>query len=338
MNGHEQSEECCEHGHGHGHGHGDDDGESHGHGQAHGTPLATNDSQQAGLVGSFQQSVQWSQAHDPAECEAVVHERDTCEKVRCDHSQLNSSGNVLVLVRANELIEMARINTILAIVSVFFLAVSLVCMLLNFYDCDPLLPGCFPATPPIVFHGIEFGAIFVFNTVDVFALSYSPRTLSNQYQNPIFLKLIVLLNVCISLFCLMLILINLKKFEVLAHELEYCNELTITFFNAVILIALVRGRTHAESSYSEKCFFVVILMVAGCVAAVQLAVYNLSGWTANGYSKGEKMAHYLEFTFNSISAGITFWFTMDNKLIAEKRLREIMYGDKSSMYGSLGSA
>lgn len=326
--GHEQSEECCEHGHGQGHGRGRVHGHAHDSNALQRAYSPASPSQRS-LVGSIKETVQWARAHDPVECEAMEHERETGKTGQCDHSQLNATTNVLVLVRANELITIAHMNTVLAIVSVFFLAVNLVCILLNAYDCNPKAPGCSPATTPIMFHTIEFGAAFVFNTVDVFALSYSPRTLSNQYQNPALLKLIVLFNVCVSLISFLLILINLQKFQVLAHELEYSNELTITLFNAVILVTLLRGRTHAEN---ESFVFMIALLVAGCVAAAQLCVYNLSGWTAGGNPVGEHNSHYVEFAFGSMSACITFWFTMDNKLSAEVRLREIMYG---SMLSSL---
>jgi len=58
---------------------------------------------------------------------------------------------------------------------------------------------------------------------------------------------------------------------------------------------------------------------------VQLGIYNLSGWTKDGDSKGEQNAHYLEFAFGIISSLVTFWFVVDNKLLADARLAELMY-------------
>ena len=130
-------------------------------------------------------------------------------------------------------------------------------------------------------------------------------------------------------FCsFVLIIINLEKFEVLAHELEYLNELTITIFDATILLALVSGRSHEANRCCDpkKRASLIAVLAALSVASVQLAVYNFSGWTADGDSKGEQAAHYLEFTFGGVSAFITFWFTMDNRMCADERLREIMYG------------
>jgi len=343
------------HGHGGGHGHG------HGHGhaaaqtamQAHGSDCCCTHSDaapsqsyrpngwpdhstaQGGGSGlSWKDSMDWLRMHDPAECTTSNHLGADCEIARCDHSELTSTTNVIVMVRASELIAMSRVNSILAITAVLYIAVNLVCTILNSYDndCDRSLPDCSPATTPQLFHNLEFWATFVFNTVDVFALSYSPKNLSNQYGNPTLLKIVVLFNVGMSFLACMLVAINLEKFEVLAHELEYTNELTITIFDATILLNLVRGRSHKSSDKSKANFLSALgLAVIAMVGVAQIVIYNCSGWTADGDSKGEQTAHYLEFAFGTASAGITFWFTMDNKMSADQRLRQIMYSTGSGI-------
>ena len=141
---------------------------------------------------------------------------------------------------------MARFNTVLSIAAVLYLGVNIVGVILNSYDndCDPTSPGCSPATTPQIFHNIEFWSSFLFNIVDLLAISYSPRGLSTQYANPIFLKMVVLMNVGLSFFSALLVAINLEKFEVPSHEVEYVNELTICIFDAMIFFSLVRGRVH----------------------------------------------------------------------------------------------
>jgi len=325
---------CCGHGcsdHDHANGHANV--HSHGHGHAHGhQAVHQQDLATAGeptIIGTLANSVGWLDAHDPAECASQTHDARDCEQARCDHSELNMSTNIIVLVRANELITMSRVNTLLAITAVLYIAVNVVCTILNSYDndCDPAAPGCSPASSPRTFHNLEFWSTFIFNTADLLAVSYSPRTLSNQYNNPALLKLIVLFNVGFAFVSCLLVSINLEKFEVLSHELEYANEITVTIFDAMILLSLCRGRTHERGRCdTETCASSVIFLAVAMVAAVQLGVYNLSGWTEDGDSKGEQAAHYLEFTFGAFSAGVTFWFTMDNKLCAEKRLRQIMHG------------
>lgn len=287
---------------------------------------------------TFSQSLQWLQAHDPAECPAHINDTnnmvsmDQCMQARCDHMPLQSTNNTIVVVRANELTAMSRVNTALAFVSVLYIAVNGVCSILNSYDndCDPKTDvDCDPATTPPTFHLLEFWATCFFNTVDLLALSYSPKKLSNQYEYPNLLKLLVLFNIGMSFSSSLLVSINLDKFEILSHELEYMNELTIAIFDVTILLALLRGRRHEVDRRDDSgCTSLITMVIAGCVAIIQLGIYNLSGWTADGDSKGEQLAHYLEFTFGIVSAGITFWFTMDNRITADKRLRVLMYGEQ----------
>lgn len=276
----------------------------------------------------------WFRAHDPAECPHHMFnmgEADQCEEARCDHASLNTTMNVIIIVRANELTTMSRVNTGLAFASVVYIAINILGMVLNSYDntCNVKLDAsCSPATTPLLFHNLEFWSTTLFNTVDLLALSYSPKKLSNQYEHPHLLKLIVLFNVGMSTFSSMLVSINLEKFEILSHEIEYLNELTVAIFDITILMPLIRGRAHGNAQLGSTGYSIIItLVVASCVAVVQLGVYNFSGWTADGDSKGEVPAHYLEFLFGAVSSGITFWFTMDNRMSADKRLRAIMYGD-----------
>jgi hypothetical protein len=315
----------CDHDHG---GHSQHDHGGHSHGRARSSSLGCGGQEGAGSI--WKDTNDWLRAHDPAECEAYgpchVATAD-CADAGCDHSMLNSTTNVIAMVRANELIAMSRVNAILAITAVLYISVNLVCCILNSYDNDCYgEPHCDAATSAAEFHLLEFWSAFIFNTVDVFAISYSPKNLSNQYSNPTLLKLIVLFNVGISFCSCLLVSINLEKFEVLAHELEYTNELTITTFDALILFNLVRGRTHQLSMNTRTMWLASLgVVVVGSIAIIQLFIYNFSGWTADGDSLGERTAHYLEFVFGIASAGITFWFTMDNKMTADQRLAQMMY-------------
>jgi len=210
------------------------------------------------------------------------------------------------------------------------MSVNMVCAILNGYDndCEPGTPGCNAAVSAQTFHNLEFWFTFVFNAVDLLALSFSPRMLSNRYNSPSLLKLLVLMNICMSFTAAMLVTLNLKKFEIPSHELEYANELIMTLYDTIILLNLINGRHKREETLcsGEQTISLVSLLTAGLVVCTQLGIYNLSGWEADGCSKGERPAHYLEFIFGAASAAVTFWFTMDNKFCAERRLQELMYG------------
>mmetsp|Transcript_52559 Transcript_52559/g.92284 ORF Transcript_52559/g.92284 Transcript_52559/m.92284 type:complete len:132 (+) Transcript_52559:2-397(+) len=130
----------------------------------------------------------------------------------------------------------------------------------------------------------------------------------------------------------MLITINLKQFEVISHEMEYLNEFTMTLFDATVLSNLVQGRSHQQSS-TPSWMAIFTLICATIIALVQLGIYNLSGWTVQG-PKGEKPAHYMEFIFSLLSAVVTFWFTMDNKMSADRRLNQIMHGPADDVSNS----
>jgi len=229
------------------------------------------------------------------------------------------------MVHANELIAMSRVNSFLAITAVLYISVAVVCTILTSHknDCATSQSDCSPVTTPEVFHCLEFWGAFVFNLVDVLALSYS------QYGNPVLMKILVLINVAMSFTSSLLITINVEKFEVLAHELEYANEFTMAIFDIAILMKLARGRSHqADSRNGLIILSAVGLLAVVCVALVQICIYNLSGWTEDGESEGELTAHYVEFLFGMASAGITFWFTMDNKLSADRRLQRLMYSSQ----------
>ena len=64
------------------------------------------------------------------------------------------------------------------------------------------------------------------------------------------------------------------------------------------------------------------------VAAAQLGVYNGMGVDADGERNGEQLAHYLEFAFEMISATITFWFCMDNKIRVDTMRLDIMLAEE----------
>lgn len=97
---------------------------------------------------------------------------------------------------------------------------------------------------------------------------------------------------------------NYVYFEIISHEIEYLNELTMSFVDLVLLWSLCQFQGTS----------VVMAGIASAVALIQLAVYNGMGRTDDGDMVGEVAAHYLEFTFGIISSLIAFWFCMDNKV------------------------
>ena len=102
-----------------------------------------------------------------------------------------------------------------------------------------------------------------------------------------------------------LISMNYEYFEIISHEIEYCNELTMSFVDLVLLWSLCQFEVGTSAFMSG---------IASIVAVIQLAVYNGMGRDDEGDMIGEVPAHYLEFAFEIISSLIAFWFVMDNKV------------------------
>ncbi|CAE8656623.1 unnamed protein product [Polarella glacialis] len=229
-------------------------------------------------------------------------------------------GIVMILAQLTYFRTLSSVNLFLALGAVIYLAINIVCTVLNSYDhdCDLKDQSCHAVTTPYVFHMLEFWATFFFNVLDVIALMYSPKQLQMIFWSPLLLKIITALMVSI----------NLHKFEIPSHELGYVNELTVALCDLIILTSLFRGLGSGagvlvKRQKSSLVWTIMLICFAACVAVAQLGIYKGMGWVGNG-STGEVMAHYCEFAFAIISAGITFWFTMDNKIIADTQIRSLV--------------
>ena len=110
--------------------------------------------------------------------------------------------------------------------------------------------------------------------------------------------------------------LNTEYFEVLSHQIEYLNELTMSFIDLVLLWSLCKF----EGANA------IMAVIASVVACIQLAIYNGMGRTDDGEMIGEVPAHFLEFTFGIISSLIGFAFCMDNKFVCKKEIGQILYG------------
>ena len=252
----------------------------------------------------------------------------------CDHAKpLRRESNILVLVRLNELKVLSHINFWLAIASVVYFGENVVCTVLNSYE-----RGIGPeyVTTDETFHTTEFGATFLFAIIEVMSIIYSP---DRQFELPVLLNFLVFWNVAASFIPAMLVFINLEKFEVLSHEMEYTNGLAMAAVDMLMALQLCASwrqpnvelgvKKEASSSECSKVMLVILLgVVPISVTAAQLGVYNGMGIDANGEHKGEQAAHYLEFAFEMISAVITFWFCMDNKIRVDTMRLDIMLAEE----------
>lgn len=226
-----------------------------------------------------------------------------------------------LLVDVNHLRSVSLVNLVLAILSVLYLAVNVVCIVLNGYDKEDDED---PVISYRAFHLLEFWATFFFNIVQVVGLLYTPKKLSDMYASPTFLKVVIFVNVGVTFISALLITINTEVFENPSHELEYSNEVTMSLVDLVFLVSLIRNASgDPERKKTDFLPSVFVVLASMAIAIIQLGIFNLMGWK-NGESQGETLSHYFEFVFEAISASITFWFVMDNRFLAETYIDRIM--------------
>uniref|UniRef100_A0A7S1HVH4 Uncharacterized protein n=1 Tax=Eutreptiella gymnastica TaxID=73025 RepID=A0A7S1HVH4_9EUGL len=222
------------------------------------------------------------------------------------------STSILILYRLASLDTKSAVNFSLSIVCLLYAAINVVCFMMN------TLGAQFVERHEHSFHLLEFWGTFIFSLVSVFSLVYSPRPLGRITQNPVRLKLVVFFNVAVSLVPALLVSVDLETFEVIAHEIEYTNELTMVLIDLVILASLVR-EFDPTSAVSSQTSNVAMLLVSASVAVVQLLLYN-----SHFGAHGELVAHYFEFSFELFSAMTMFWFCLDNKLLADMRIKNVI--------------
>jgi hypothetical protein len=264
----------------------------------------------------------------------------------------------LAPARLSELKVKHIINIFLAVCALMYFAVQIVCFIINQFENEcygvedlktagatldteqlELVEECEGKTAAWAdksFHMLEFWATFLFNIVDILALLFSPKNLQTVFCSPTLLKLLVFMNICTSLISAMIITINMPLFEVWSHEIEYLDEVMLATVDIIILFSLIR-KVRGGGTQKQKCDVAsnaVIVIVALAVALAQFCIFNFMGWEyeegesfPHGEPKGEKSSHDLEFLFGCISSFITFWFTMDNALEADTKIKALYRGD-----------
>jgi uncharacterized membrane protein len=232
---------------------------------------------------------------------------------RTDIRPLNSSQNVLLVYRLNEMRSLERVNFTLAIACLVYCGINIALIIVNYVNSQHR------EDPPIsekAFHLLEFWATFCFAIVTCISLTSTPKSILNIYNHPLALRLILFFNIVASSIPAMLMALNTEYFEVISHQIEYLNELTMSFIDLVLVWSLCKF----EGANA------IMAVIASIVACVQLAIYNGMGRTDDGEMIGEVPAHFLEFTFGIISSLIAFAFCMDNKFVCKKEIGQILYG------------
>ncbi|EOD19537.1 hypothetical protein EMIHUDRAFT_241484 [Emiliania huxleyi CCMP1516] len=241
--------------------------------------------------------------HEHGHAVDATRRQTCCLLPGSEHCQpLRRDTNVLVLARLSELRAISNSNLLLSLLSATFLGTQIVCLITV-------------ATPhrdhaeTVLFHRIEFISAFSFALVTVLSVVCAPE---RQYASQILLKVLVFFSVGSTCVAALLVIVNLHRYETIAHEIEYTNELFLAGAESLVVCAILRVQDRAGGRLLAGA-----AVVSLCVAASQLVIYNHPAW-------GEKPAHVLEFSFNIVCACVTFWFCMDNMGVADRLKREIM--------------
>mmetsp|Transcript_11010 Transcript_11010/g.24288 ORF Transcript_11010/g.24288 Transcript_11010/m.24288 type:complete len:305 (-) Transcript_11010:379-1293(-) len=239
--------------------------------------------------------------------------RPTSSTTPTSDGPLNYSSNILLVYRLHEMRHMENVNFSLAIACLVYCGINIALIVTNYVNSHN------EDDPPVSeqsFHVLEFWGTFLFAVVECISLTSTPKSILNIYNNPHALRLILFFNIVAASLPAILVTLNYEYFEIISHQIEYLNELTMSFVDLVLLWSLCQYEGTS----------LMLAGIASIVAVVQLAVYNGMGKTESGDMVGEVPAHYLEFTFGIISSLIAFWFCMDNKIMCGKEIGEILYG------------
>mmetsp|Transcript_3241 Transcript_3241/g.8267 ORF Transcript_3241/g.8267 Transcript_3241/m.8267 type:complete len:325 (+) Transcript_3241:254-1228(+) len=284
------------------------------------TPAPVTNDESDALLESSKSNVRYQIKTNPPPRHTAVAALDPSSTANSSSDgPLNFSSNILLVYRLNEMRHMEGVNFILAILCLVFCGINIALIVVNYVNSFNL------EDPPIsekFFHLLEFWGTFFFAVVECISLTSTPKSILNIYDNPLTLRLVLFFNIVAASLPAILMTMNYEYFEIMSHEIEYFNEITMSFVDVVLLWSLCRDKEN-EGGKGRSWRMTAIACI---VAMVQLAVYNGMGRTEDGDMKGEVPAHYLEFTFGIISSLIAFWFCMDNMFVCGKEIGEILYG------------
>mmetsp|Transcript_35528 Transcript_35528/g.82962 ORF Transcript_35528/g.82962 Transcript_35528/m.82962 type:complete len:320 (-) Transcript_35528:41-1000(-) len=260
---------------------------------------------------------------------ASCKDRENIGKVAVTDVELQRDTNVLLVPYLQSLAHKAFVNQILSLGAISFAAVSIVLIILLSYPDRPCVDekdtDC-EATPRVIFHNLEFWATFFFSVIEVIAIRYSPRNSAAIYKYSNLLKFMVALNVGVALCSATLVAINLERFEFAAHQMEYSHALLAAAVDVILIASLVKDDGGVVKGGNKWVAYAGFGFSALCVCAAisQLVIYNSMGKDEDGVPIGETPAHFIEFSFDFMSAIILYWFCIDNAFRCDMEQLHIM--------------
>ena len=93
--------------------------------------------------------------------------------------------------------------------------------------------------------------------LEVISLVSTPKSLLSIYANPLILKLIMFFNIVATLVPALLVSLNLERFEIISHEIEYVNELTVSQKNEKKNLRTQQYQKHIHRSMYRPVFLII---------------------------------------------------------------------------------
>ena len=174
-------------------------------------------------------------------------------------------AGVFVTDRLSRLEDLSRKNFHLSVLCLVYVGVNAACTIIN--SCAQQ----FREAHEQPFHMIEFWATFCFAVVQVYSTIFSPRSFGSIYEiSPGIFKTMIFLSLVTSFVPAVLISISLEDFEGPAHQVEYANELTMSFIDLVMLANVARAVGKSSSWKVQRA----VGFLAPLIAGAQLCIYN----------------------------------------------------------------
>jgi hypothetical protein len=248
-------------------------------------------------------------------------------------SHPNEDTDEKTMCRARQLQLMCSVNFRLAIFSVLFFGINVVCGILSWMKIAPILRVQLATV----------GCLF-FMVVKICTLMFSPKWAMGGFQGQWFLGLLVILALSMSFVSTMLVLLNDKYFDFPVHVLLFTNEVSYLSFDFAIvamspgsflpqwIVQFIQQQGEDDFDRWVKSWkkWIYIFMISLPLVGWQFYEYmrlwqsNVQQTDPEKYQIGLQPIIFAAYAFQIVSSIITFSFAFDNKNRAEECLVEIV--------------
>jgi hypothetical protein len=141
-----------------------------------------------------------------------------------------------MVYRLQDMRTSSNTNLFLALMCLIYLGINVALVFVNYVNHkymethDPSEEENEPVNDT-VYHLVEFWGTFGFAVVECVALAMTPKSQYriNGSMDPLFLRIVMFLNIVATIVPAVMISFSIETFEILSHEIEYINELYVLY-------------------------------------------------------------------------------------------------------------